>query len=70
MLDRIAASEPMLRVFAAGVSGQPGMTWIDARSNPWSAVAGQPQVVEAQKRLESAFARERETARAALKGLP
>jgi TolB-like protein len=69
MLDRIAASEPMLRAFAAA-PGQPGMTWIDPRSPPWSLIAGQPQFIEAHKRLEAAYVREREIARAAMKGLP
>jgi TolB-like protein len=70
MLDRIAASEPMLRAFAGGAADQQGMRWIDPRSHPWSLIAGQPQFVEAHKRLEVAYAREREIARAALKGLP
>jgi hypothetical protein len=44
--------------------------WIDARIYPWSLVARQPAVAEARERLDAAYARERDVARAALTGLP
>jgi hypothetical protein len=43
--------------------------WIDVRTYPWLLIARQPIVAEARERLESAYTRERETARAALSGL-
>ncbi len=70
LLDRIARSEPLLRSFARGVQGQSGTMWIDPRTYPWSLVARQPAVAEARERLDAAYTREREIARAELKGLP
>ena len=70
LLDRIARSEPALRAFALGVQGQSGTMWIDPRTYPWSLIARQPVVAEARERLDAAYAREREIARAELKGLP
>ena len=70
LLDRIARSEPALRTFARGVLGQTGTMWIDQRTYPWSLIARQPAVAEARERLDAAYAREREIARAELKGLP
>lgn len=70
LLDRLSAHEPMLRAFASGTGGQPGSTWIDPRTYPWLLIARDPIVAEAQQRLDAAYARERDTARAVLKGLP
>ena len=70
LLDRVSASEPALRAFAQMVAGRSGTMWIDARVYPWSLIARQPVVAEARERLDAAYARERETARAALSGLP
>ena len=70
LLDRIARSEPVLRTFALGVPGQPGTMWIDPRTYPWSLIARLPPVADARGRLEAAYTREREIARAALNGLP
>src|SRR5258705_3473380 len=70
LLDRVSASEPMLRAFAAVVMGQSGTTWSDARMYPWSLVARQPTVAEARERLDAAYARERDVARSVLAGLP
>jgi tetratricopeptide (TPR) repeat protein len=70
LLDRVSGSEPMLRAFAQMVTGRSGTMWIDARIYPWSLVARQPAVAEARERLDTAYARERDVARAALTGLP
>jgi hypothetical protein len=70
LLDRVSASEPMLRAFAAVVTGRSGMMWIDPRTYPWSLIARQPIVAEARARLDAAYSREREIAAAELKGLP
>jgi len=70
LLDRLSAHEPMLRGFASGADGQTGSTWIDPRTYPWLLIARDPIVAEARQRLDAAYARERETARAVLKGLP
>jgi non-specific serine/threonine protein kinase len=70
LLDRVSASEPALRAFAQMVAGRSGTMWIDARVYPWSLIARQPVVAEARERLDAAYARERETARAVLSGLP
>jgi TolB-like protein/tRNA A-37 threonylcarbamoyl transferase component Bud32 len=70
LLDRIARSEPVLRSFARGVQGQSGTMWIDPRTYPWSLIARLPLVADARGRLEAAYTREREIARAALNGLP
>jgi TolB-like protein len=70
LLDRLSAAEPMLRAFATVVTGQSGLMWIDARGYPWSLIARDPVVAEARQRLDAAYMRERETARAVLKGLP
>ena len=70
LLNRIAASEPVLRAFAEVVMGWPGTTWIDARLYPWSLIARQAPVAAARERLDAAYTREREVARAELKGLP
>jgi TolB-like protein len=70
LIDRIAAQEPLLRGFAESVQGQSGTMWIDSRLYPWSLVARQPVVAEARERLDAAYTREREIARAALTGLP
>jgi TolB-like protein len=70
LLDRIGASEPALRAFAAVVNGRSGSMWIDPRAYPWSQIARQPLVAEARQRLDAAYTREREIARAVLKGLP
>ena len=69
LLDHLAAGEPALRAFADVVTGQSGSMWIDVRTYPWSLIARQPAVAEARERLEAAYARERETARAELGGL-
>jgi hypothetical protein len=70
LLDRIGASEPALRAFAAVIDGRSGSMWIDPRAYPWSQIARQPLVAEARQRLDAAYTREREIARAILKGLP
>jgi TolB-like protein len=70
LLDRIGASEPALRAFAAVVDGRSGSMWIDPRAYPWSQIARQPLVAEARQRLDAAYTRQREIARAVLKGLP
>ena len=70
LLDRIARSEPALRPFAEVVMGQSGTMWIDPRLYPWSLIARQPAVADARERLDAAYAREREIARAELEGLP
>jgi TolB-like protein len=70
LMDRVAEREPILRAFAAPVMGQSGTMWIDARMYPWSLIARQPVVAEARARLDAAYARERDVARAALAGLP
>jgi hypothetical protein len=70
LLDRVAASEPALRAFAAVLNGRSGSMWIDPRSYPWSLIARQPIVAEARQRLDAAYTREREIAHAILKGLP
>ncbi|MCU1383704.1 MAG: serine/threonine protein kinase [Acidobacteria bacterium] len=70
LLTRIAGSETMLRAFADVVMGRSGTMWIDARLYPWSLIARQPVVAEARERLDAAYTREREIARAALTGLP
>ena len=70
LLDRLSAHEPMLRAFASGAEGQSGSAWIDPRTYPWLLIARDPIVAEARQRLDAAYARERETARAVLKGLP
>jgi hypothetical protein len=70
LLDRVTASEPVLRAFAEVVKGQSGTTWIDSRSYPWLLIARQPVVEAARGRLDASYTRERETARAALAGLP
>jgi TolB-like protein len=70
LLDRIAPSEPALRAFARGVQGQSGTMWIDPRTYPWSLIARLTLVADARGRLEAAYTREREIARAALSGLP
>jgi TolB-like protein len=70
LLTRIAASESLLRAFAEVVMGWPGSTWIDARLYPWSLIARQASVAAARERLDAAYTREREIARAELKGLP
>ena len=70
LLDRLSTNEPMLRAFATVVTGQSGLMWIDPRTYPWSLIARQPVVVEARQRLDAAYAREREMARAVLAGLP
>jgi TolB-like protein len=70
LLDRISASEPMLRAFAAVVTGRSGTMWIDPRAYPWSLIARQPMVAEARAHLDAAYSREREIAAAELKGLP
>jgi TolB-like protein len=70
ILDRLSASEPRLRAFAEVVSGQAGTDWIDVHVYPWSLIARQPAVAEARERLDAAYTRERDVARAALAGLP
>jgi TolB-like protein len=70
LLDRTARGEPQLRAFAGIVQGQSGSMWIDPRSYPWTLIARDPAVEEARGRLDAAYTRERETARAELKGLP
>jgi eukaryotic-like serine/threonine-protein kinase len=70
LLDRLSGNEPMLRAFARDAAGQTGSMWIDPRTYPWSLIARDPIVAEARQRLDAAYARERETARAVLKGLP
>jgi hypothetical protein len=70
LLDRIGASEPALRAFAAVVNGRSGSMWIDPRAYPWSQIARQPLVAEARQRLDAAYTRERDIAHAVLKGLP
>ena len=70
LLDRIGSSEPALRAFAAVVNGRSGLMWIDPRAYPWGLIARQPLVAEARQRLDAAYTREREIARAVLKGLP
>jgi TolB-like protein len=70
LLDRIGSGEPALRAFAAVVNGRSGSMWIDPRAYPWSLIARQPLVAEARQRLDAAYTREREIARAVLKGLP
>jgi hypothetical protein len=59
-----------LRAFARAVLGLPGSMWIDPRAYPWTLIARDPAVEEARLRLDAAYTRERETARAELKGLP
>jgi TolB-like protein len=70
LLDRLSAHEPMLRAFAGDAEGQSGSMWIDPRTYPWSLIARDPIVAEARQRLDAAYGRERDVARAALKGLP
>jgi TolB-like protein len=70
LLTRIARSEPQLRAFAEVVQGQSGTMWIDPRSYPWNLIARDPAVEEARVQLDAAYTREREAARAELKGLP
>ena len=70
LLDRIAVSESMLRGFALTVDGQSGSAAIEGGTYPWSLIARDPIVAEAKQRLDAAYAREREVAAAALKGLP
>ncbi len=70
LLDRIGASEAMLRAFAAEVGGRSGAMWIDAGTTPWSLIARDPIVVEARQRLDAAYARARDVVSAALSGLP
>jgi eukaryotic-like serine/threonine-protein kinase len=71
LLDRVSAAEPTLRAFARPAAGrQTGTMWLDIRTYPWSTIARQPAVAEARERLEAAYARERDTARAILRGLP
>jgi non-specific serine/threonine protein kinase len=70
LLDRIVGSERMLRSFAEDVTGRSGTMWIDIRTYPWSLIARQPVVAEARERLEAAYARKRDEAKAALSGLP
>ena len=70
LLDRISANERMLRAFAGNAEGVPGSMWIDPGTYPWSLIARDPIVAEARQRFDAAYARQRETAHAALKGLP
>jgi TolB-like protein len=70
ILDRVAASEPMLRAFAEVVMGLSGTMWIDSRTYPWSLIARQPVVAEARARLDAAYTRERDRARSVLADLP
>src|SRR5207302_10118474 len=68
--DRISESETRLRAFAQMVQGPTGAMWIDARVYPWSVIARRPEVAAARERLDAAYTREREAARANLSGLP
>ena len=71
LLDRVSAAEPLLRAFARTTADrESGTMWVDIRVYPWSQIARQPTVADARQRLESAYASERDGARAALAGLP
>src|SRR5262249_8419623 len=70
LLDRVSGDKTRLRAFAQTIQGHTGTMWIDARVYPWSLIARRPEVAQARDRLDAAYTREREVARATLAGLP
>jgi tetratricopeptide (TPR) repeat protein len=70
LVDRVAASEPLLRAFASVVMGRSGAMWLEPKMYPWMKVAGDPAVVAARERLAAAYTREREVAKSVLAGMP
>ena len=56
--------------FVSSNKSEAGTMWIDPRSYPWTLIARNPAVEEARLRLDAAYTRERDVARAELKGLP
>ena len=69
-LDRIGASEDLLRQWSRSVSLAPGRVLLRGRFYPWSDILRAPQAVAARDRLDAASARERVVAQEKLAGLP
>src|SRR5262249_10355961 len=69
ILDRVAASESLLRLWALDVSGITGRTLLRGRLCPWTSIVDDPAVAPARQRLDEAYARERRIAEEKLAGL-
>ena len=71
LLQRIISNESLMRGWIlSGIAQSDGRLALRGDAYPWSNVVEQPPVVAVKQRLDAAFAREREIARAVLSGLP
>ena len=70
LLGRVAEREEFVRGWAIDVRGQTGAMALRGQVYPWNKVIDKPPMVAAKQRMDAAYARERDIAKAALDGLP